>query len=119
LALEPEAEHWSDAEARRWLVRLGPERAEPALALARARGVDVRGDITRRVQRVLAARPPLSVRELALDGSELMRLLGVGPSPAVGEATRFLFEAVLEDPSRNTPETLERLLRERFPGQQP
>ncbi len=118
-ALEPEAEHWSDAEARRWLVRLGPERAEPALALARARGVDVRGDLTRRVQRVLAAHPPLSVRELALDGSELMRLLGVGPSPAVGEATRFLFEAVLEDPSRNTPETLERLLRERFPGQQP
>jgi tRNA nucleotidyltransferase (CCA-adding enzyme) len=118
-ALQPESERWTDAEVRRWLVRLGPEWAEPALALARARGVDARGEITARVQRVRAAHPPLSVRELALHGSELMRLLGVGPSPLVGEATRFLFEAVLEDPARNTPETLQRLLEERFPGGRP
>jgi tRNA nucleotidyltransferase (CCA-adding enzyme) len=115
-ALQPESERWTDTEVRRWLVRLGPDRAEPALALARARGLDARGEITARVQRVRAAHPPLSVRELALHGSELMRLLGVGPSPLVGEATRFLFEAVLEDPARNTPETLQRLLEERFPG---
>jgi tRNA nucleotidyltransferase (CCA-adding enzyme) len=113
--LEPESERWTDAEVRRWLVRLGPERAELALALARARGVDARGDITTHVQRVLAAHPPLSLRELALDGSELMGLLDVGPSPLVGEATRFLFDAVLEDPAQNTPEALQRLLAQRFP----
>jgi tRNA nucleotidyltransferase (CCA-adding enzyme) len=117
--LEPESERWTDAEVRRWLVRLGPERAELALALARARGVDARGDITTHVQRVLAAHPPLSLRELALDGSELMGLLGVGPSPLIGEATRFLFDAVLEDPARNTPEALQRLLAQRFPRRPP
>lgn len=117
--LGPEAERWTDADVRRWLVRLGPERADLALALARARGIDDRREITTHVQRVRAAHPPLSARELALDGSALMRLLGVGPSPVVGEATRFLLETVLDDPSRNTPETLERLLRERFPARRP
>jgi tRNA nucleotidyltransferase (CCA-adding enzyme) len=39
-----------------------------------------------------------------------MRVLGVGPSPTVGEATRFLIDQVLEDPSLNTPQRLTELL---------
>ncbi len=45
-----------------------------------------------------------------------MKALGVGPSPAVGEATRFLLEAVLERPELNTAERLEALLRQRARG---
>ena len=41
-----------------------------------------------------------------------MSALGVGPSPQVGEATRFLVEQVLDEPARNTPETLRALLAE-------
>jgi tRNA nucleotidyltransferase (CCA-adding enzyme) len=64
----------------------------------------------------MAAHPPLSARDLAIDGQRVMEVLGVGPSPAVGEATRQLLEAVLDDPSLNTREGLERLLRERILG---
>jgi hypothetical protein len=40
-----------------------------------------------------------------------MRILGCPPGPRVGRALRFLTELVLEDPDRNTPETLEAGLR--------
>ena len=39
-----------------------------------------------------------------------MATLGVGPSPIVGEATRFLLERVLDEPSLNEAETLKALL---------
>ncbi len=111
--LPAQATRWSDGELRRWLVRLGPERCESARALAVATGADADGALGERLERVVAARPPLSARDLALDGASIMKALGVGPSPAVGEATRFLLDAVLERPELNTPEALGALLRQR------
>lgn len=111
--LPAEAAGWSDGQIRRWLVELGPERAEAAVELAAARSIDAGGRVGARVRQVLAARPPLSAADLALSGTDVMRLLGIGPSPAVGAATRALLEAVLDDPSLNTPEALERILRNR------
>jgi len=111
--LQAEASTWSAGELRRWLVRVGPERWELARALAVATGADPDGGLGRRLADIMAARPPLSAKDLALDGAAIMRVLGVGPSPAVGEATRFLLDAVLERPELNTPGQLEALLRSR------
>ena len=113
--LPPDASTWGDAELRRWLVRLGPERWELARSLAAASGADPDGEIGRRLASIVAARPPLSAKELALNGADIMKALGVGPSPVVGEATRFLLERVLERPDLNTPDQLRELLRTR-PG---
>ena len=111
--LPAEASAWTDGELRRWLVRLGPERWNLARALAAATGADPDGTLGERLASVVAARPPFSAKDLVLDGAAIMRVLGVGPSPAVGEATRFLLDAVLDRPELNTPDALERLLRER------
>ncbi|HUM12958.1 MAG TPA: [cytidine(C)-cytidine(C)-adenosine (A)]-adding enzyme [Myxococcaceae bacterium] len=111
--LPRQASGWTDGDLRRWLVRLGPERWELARALARATGVDPEGALGERLARVVEARPPLSPKDLALDGAAIMKALGVGPSPAVGEAARFLLDAVLERPELNTEAELERLLRQR------
>jgi tRNA nucleotidyltransferase (CCA-adding enzyme) len=111
--LEPGASTWSDGELRRWLVTLGPERWELAGALAQASGADPDGALGKRIAGIVAARPPLSAKDLALNGAEIMKALGIGPSPAVGEATRFLLEAVLDRPELNTPEHLQALLRDR------
>ncbi|HEY1334477.1 MAG TPA: [cytidine(C)-cytidine(C)-adenosine (A)]-adding enzyme [Myxococcaceae bacterium] len=111
--LEPDASTWSDGELRRWLVRLGPDRWELARALAQARGVDPDGALGTRIAGIVAARPPLAAKDLALNGAEIMNVLGVGPSPAVGEATRFLLDRVLERPDLNTAEELRELLRTR------
>jgi tRNA nucleotidyltransferase (CCA-adding enzyme) len=96
-------------------VRLGPDRWELARALAEASGADPDGALGKRIAGILAARPPLAAKDLALNGAEIMKALGVGPSPAVGEATRFLLDHVLERPDLNTPEQLRELLRTR-PG---
>ncbi|MBW2286992.1 MAG: [cytidine(C)-cytidine(C)-adenosine (A)]-adding enzyme [Deltaproteobacteria bacterium] len=48
--------------------------------------------------------------DLALDGREVMRMLDCGPGRTVGLALRHLTEAVIEEPSRNTPAELQRLL---------
>jgi len=50
-------------------------------------------------------------RDLALDGRDVMRLLGRGPGPHVGRALDHLTECVLDDPSLNTPARLEDRLR--------
>ncbi|HZW87691.1 MAG TPA: [cytidine(C)-cytidine(C)-adenosine (A)]-adding enzyme, partial [Myxococcaceae bacterium] len=107
--LPPEASTWSDAELRRWLVRLGPERWELGRAVARASGADPDGALGERLAGIVAARPPLSAKDLALNGAEIMKALGIGPSPAVGEATRFLLERVLDRPDLNTADQLREL----------
>jgi len=103
---------WTDSDVRRWASALGRERVEDALALAAAKGLPTAQKVRERVQELLARSPPLPVRELALDGRGVMEALGVGPSPVVGEATRFLLEEVLTAPERNTEEALRQALRD-------
>ncbi len=54
----------------------------------------------------------LSVSELAVNGTDLMRELDLEPGPEVGRLLEGLLQAVLDDPSRNSRETLLRLARE-------
>ncbi len=53
----------------------------------------------------------LPVRRLAIDGHDVMRELGIGPGPRVGEILSRLHEAVLEDPAKNTREALLQMAR--------
>ena len=56
---------------------------------------------------------PVTRGELALDGTDLLRL-GYEAGPGLGAALDTLLDAVVEDPSRNTRTTLERLAVERL-----
>ncbi|MDP1824644.1 MAG: [cytidine(C)-cytidine(C)-adenosine (A)]-adding enzyme [Archangium sp.] len=103
----PEA---TDAQLRRWLAKLDAARAPQLLSLHEARltaPIGLRG----RVEAILATNPPLTTRQLALDGKAIMAALGTGPSPAIGHATRHLLELVLDDPSLNTTEALQAALK--------
>ncbi len=104
----------SDAELRRFLARVSPARVPALVELARAQGQAVSA-LEGRLSTLIAARPPLTAKDLALDGKAIMQALGVGPSKAVGDATRYLLELVLDDPSRNTGRALTEALLERFP----
>lgn len=102
-----------DPALRRLLARVGPPQLPALLSLARAR-VQVRTPeqlpaleaLASRLEVIATAKPPLSAKELALTGGDIMKTLGVGPSPKVGEATRYLVETVLDDPSLNTADAL-------------
>ncbi len=108
----------SDASLRRLLARLGPAQLPLWVAVARAR-VQVRAPevlpdveaLFTRLEAIAASKPPLTAKDLALTGGDIMATLGVGPSPVVGEATRFLVESVLDEPALNTAEALQARLK--------
>lgn len=95
----------TDAQLRRWLAKLDAARAPHLLSLHEARLTAPAG-LRARVEAILATTPPLTTRQLALDGKAIMTALGTGPSPAIGHATRHLLELVLDDPALNTPDGL-------------
>jgi putative nucleotidyltransferase with HDIG domain len=113
---------WSDAALRRWLRRVGVENVADLFDL---RIADMIGNglkagfpryldpMRRRIEALIADDQALHVRDLAVDGNDVMRELGVGPGRAVGEALDALLEEVLDDPSRNTRDRLLARLRER------
>lgn len=114
------SDEWSDGAVRRMLARVGEERFDDLVAVReadiRGRGVAVEEGLRnvealeRRVKAMLAARPVLRIRDLALGGRDVMEILGVGPSPLVGDALQHLLGEVLEAPDANTRERLEQLL---------
>ena len=98
---------------RRWLNRVGPEHfpdiARAWLAGARAQKKSERENAIRRVtslRAILSERPPLTIADLALDGSDL-KALGLLPGPQFGEILRFLLEEVLDRPEVNNRADLE------------
>ncbi|XYH99977.1 CCA tRNA nucleotidyltransferase [Sorangium sp. So ce1128] len=107
---------WTDGAVRRWLRRvtpaLAPDLYEIGVADALGKGREVTEDIASigrlraRVEALLAAGAALSARDLAVNGSVLMKELGIPPSKLIGEILERLVELVTEEPEANTPERL-------------
>jgi tRNA nucleotidyltransferase (CCA-adding enzyme) len=87
------------AAIRRWLSAVG-EYADDLLALLPAPR-----SLLPAVERIRAAGEPLTLKDLAVRGDDLIAA-GVRPGPDVGEALARLLEEVLEDPARNTKDYL-------------
>lgn len=109
---------WSDAACRRLLRKLAEDDlplgrwAVFRLADQRGKGLAVESHerehqaLMARLEALAAAAPPLSIRDLALDGAALMALAGRKGGPWLGEVQRQLLEATLDDPAVNTPDGL-------------
>jgi tRNA nucleotidyltransferase (CCA-adding enzyme) len=116
---------WTDGTIRRFVRRVGAERLPALLALREAdiagRGMDEdveveTRELKERIARVAAEDAALQVKDLAIDGRDVMRVLGLPPSRRVGEILEKLLERVLDDPALNTRESLEALLRDEPPS---
>jgi tRNA nucleotidyltransferase (CCA-adding enzyme) len=99
-------------ELRRLAASVGRLRVSAFVRLAAARwhagGSGIAPALVRRLYRdVLATafRDPLEVADLAVDGDDLRRA-GTAAGPALGRLLHELVEWVIEDPSRNTRESL-------------
>lgn len=115
-------DQWTDAAVRRWIRRVGRERVEDLYVLGeadvRAKGEHIDAadllplqQLREHVARVLAGGDALSVRDLAVDGHDLMRELGLAPGPRLGQVLEHLLEQVLAEPARNDRDTLLALAR--------
>ena len=107
----------TDAAIRRLLRRVGVENIDDLVALRKA---DRRASGTKqaplsrgarrllsRIEKVLAEDSAFSLKDLAVDGHDVMRVGGLEPGPRVGRILECLLEMVLEDPSLNQRELLE------------
>jgi tRNA nucleotidyltransferase (CCA-adding enzyme) len=106
---------WSAAAVRRFIRRVGRDLVRDQLNLRRAdnigsglpSGAGRLDELEARVSVELEAGAPLSLRELAVDGNDLIEGLGLQPGPVVGELLERLLGSVIADPARNTkPELL-------------
>ncbi len=102
------------ADRRRILARVGLENAKDVACLWRALASS-HGDseqagkvafLASELEAEAKRCPPVSAKDLAITGREIMSLLGLGPGPKVGEAISYLLDIVIEDPRRNEPDEL-------------
>ena len=110
------AEDWTDATVRRWIRRVGPDLTGDLYDLGRAdalgKGRDVRSELSSldelevRAKAQLEAGAALTTRALAINGSDLMKELGVAPGRIIGQTLEKLLELVTDDPEHNTREAL-------------
>jgi putative nucleotidyltransferase with HDIG domain len=101
--------NWSDAAVRRFIRKVGPATVDDLLDL---RSADNQGsgqpsdhgnlpELRRRVQDQLDAHVALGRHELALDGRDLMRELGLTPGRELGRLLEALTERVIAEPALN------------------
>jgi tRNA nucleotidyltransferase (CCA-adding enzyme) len=99
------------ADVRRWLSAVGAAAAD-LLALLLA--TTPRSPLPAVVEAIRAAHDPLTLKDLAVGGDDLIAV-GVRPGPDIGEMLGRLLGEVLEDPKRNQRERLLGRVRELGP----
>ncbi len=114
---------WTDAAVRRFIRSVGVEEIADLFDLRIADNIGnglktgfphYLEELRSRVEAILEAEEALSVRDLAVDGADVMEVLNLSPGPKVGEILDQLLEEVLENPKRNTRERLLERLRAGF-----
>ncbi len=113
---------WSDGTIRRFVRRVGGQEGLADLFALREGDVKGRGfgedpdeelgELQRRIAVVANADAALKVTDLAINGKDVMRILGIAPGREIGVILERLLERVLDDPSLNEREKLEAMLPE-------
>ena len=105
---------WGDGGVRRFIQRVGREALDDLFALRAADNVGSGTDagahdleeLRQRVAEQLEADVALDLRQLAVDGDDLMAELGLPPGPTLGRILDGLLERVVADPALNDRPTL-------------
>jgi tRNA nucleotidyltransferase (CCA-adding enzyme) len=111
---------WSDGALRRFVKKVGEEnladlfdlRIADRLGNGLKEGFPVYIEEMRaRIESILRQNHALSVSDLAIDGTDVIRELGIPPGPEVGKILKKLLDDVIENPSLNSREKLLSLIR--------
>jgi putative nucleotidyltransferase with HDIG domain len=110
---------WSDAAVRRFIRRIGEDLLDDLLDLRSADDVGSglpaaaprTTELRRRCREQLDARVPLGRGDLAVDGDDVARALGIAPGPRLGRILDRLTDRVVDDPALNDRTTLLALAR--------
>jgi tRNA nucleotidyltransferase (CCA-adding enzyme) len=103
---------WSDAAVRRFIRRVGVDEVDDLLALRELDNIGSglapeAGHLDELRRRIVQQRDaPLGLRDLAIDGNDLLREVGGPPGPWLGRVLDRLLDSVVRDPARNNRERL-------------
>lgn len=107
---------WSDAAVRRWIRRVSPDLLRDLYELNRAdvlgKGRDASEDLNRlaslkqRVAELMSAGAAMSTKDLAINGHDLMKEVGMQAGPELGKVLATLLDEVIETPELNQRESL-------------
>ena len=112
---------WTPSAVRRFIRKVGLENIPALFALRKADNIGSGARSPRmyalealweRVQEEIRAASAFSLKDLAIDGNDVMAELGIPPGPRVGTILNELFERVTDDPALNTRENLIKIARE-------
>ncbi|MGI6466418.1 MAG: CCA tRNA nucleotidyltransferase [Sphaerochaetaceae bacterium] len=104
---------WTDGAVRRFINRVGLKNIDDLFILRRADRFAINGstnfsdlvEFKKRIENVLEKSNALSLKDLSINGEQLAKL-GIPRGPKMGLILNYLLEAVLDDPSQNTYESL-------------
>lgn len=112
---------WTPSAVRRFVRNVGLENIPALFALRKADNIGSGARSPRmyalealweRVQEEIRAASAFSLKDLLIDGNDVMKELGIPPGPRVGQILGELFERVTDDPTLNTREHLLEIARE-------
>jgi tRNA nucleotidyltransferase (CCA-adding enzyme) len=96
---------WNPAEVRR-LLREVDAKLRPLAIELWASGTSPNPLLVAEARRVLGAREPLAIGDLAIGGKDILADIKLKPGPVVGQILDLLLTVVLDDPSLNAREPL-------------
>jgi len=111
----------SDRAVRRFIGRVGVDNIDGLIRLRRAddlahgwgRGIESQIDEFRdRINAQIKKSHPFTISDLAVDGHDVMNIMGLQPSPKVGEILNQVLELVIEKPEHNQRDRLIEILKE-------
>ncbi|OGC23001.1 hypothetical protein A2291_00935 [candidate division WOR-1 bacterium RIFOXYB2_FULL_42_35] len=111
---------WTDAAVRRFIRRIGgveniadlfAVRLADTKAMKSKIGTKYLQELKKRINKIVRAENALHVRDLKVDGQDVMLTLKISAGPKVGEVLNALLEKVLDDPQLNERKTLLELIK--------
>jgi len=112
---------WTPSAVRRFVRKVGLENIPALFALRKADNIGSGARSPRmyalealweRVQEEIRTASAFSLKDLLIDGNDVMKELGIPPGPRVGQILNELFERVTDDPKLNTREHLLEIARQ-------
>jgi tRNA nucleotidyltransferase (CCA-adding enzyme) len=113
-------EEWTDSAVRRFIVKtetvmdeLFVLREADRIGSGKKTGNSrIIRQLKEKIERIRSEDSAFKLKDLAVSGHDVMKIRGITPSREVGLVLNALLQKVLEDPSLNTPEQLEAMVRD-------
>jgi tRNA nucleotidyltransferase (CCA-adding enzyme) len=111
----------SDKAVRRFIKRIGADNVDNLIALRKADdfahgwGRDFEKDIEKfknRINSQIKKSYPFAISDVAINGNDVMNILGLKPGPKVGQILNQLLEIVIEKPEYNKKDKLIKILQD-------